>query len=50
MTPYGLCLSVRFGQLAFFWIEEGRLALVDARTGEKTDQADWVERLLRPNE
>lgn len=42
-------LSVQFRQLAFFWIEEGRLALVDARTGEKTDQAAWTERWLGPH-
>lgn len=39
-------LSVRFRQLAFFWIEKGRLALVDARTGDKTDQVAWAERWL----
>jgi hypothetical protein len=31
-------LSVRFRQLAFFWVEQGRISLVDARTGEATEQ------------
>ena len=41
-------LSQRFRQLAFFWIENDRLSLVDARTGNSTDQADWHERWLGP--
>lgn len=41
-------LSQRFRQLAFFWIENDRLSLVDARTGKSTDQGDWHERWLGP--
>ena len=41
-------LSQRCQQLAFFWIENDRLSLVDARTGNSTDQADWHERWLGP--
>ena len=41
-------LSLSFRQLAFFWVENDRISLVDARTGESSDQADWHERWLGP--
>lgn len=41
-------LSLSFRQLAFFWIENDRLLLVDSRTGESTDQAGWQDRWLGP--
>ena len=39
-------LSKRFGQLAFFWITEGQLFLVNTKTGKRQFQAVWIERLL----
>ena len=39
-------LSLSFRQLAFFWIENDRLSLVDARTGESNDQGSWQDRWL----
>ena len=41
-------LSQRFRQLAFFWIENDRLSLIDARTGNSTNQGSWHERWLGP--
>ena len=41
-------LSQRFRQLAFFWIENDRVSLVDARTGSSTDQGSWQEPWLGP--
>lgn len=42
-------LSVRFHQLAYFWVDDQRLLLVDARTGESTDQnVLWSDRWLGP--
>ena len=41
-------LSQRFRQLAFFWIENDRLWLLDARTGSSTDQGRWQDRWLGP--
>jgi hypothetical protein len=39
-------LGKRFGQLAFFWITEGQLFLVNTETGKRQFQALWIERLL----
>ncbi len=39
-------LCAQFKQLAFFWILNGRLALVDTRSDESTIQAEWSQRWL----
>ena len=39
-------LSERFEQLAYFWVENSRLFLVDTQTGERFQQNAWLDRLL----
>jgi hypothetical protein len=43
-------LSERFGQLAYFWVADGRLFLVDSKTGECQFQAEWKDRWLGGSE
>lgn len=41
-------LSLSFRQLAFFWVENDRVSLVDSRYGDSTDLGIWQERWLGP--
>jgi hypothetical protein len=39
-------LSEQFRQLAFFWVEQGQLALIDTYTAETFQQGEWKDRWL----
>jgi hypothetical protein len=39
-------LSERFKQLAYFWVENGQLSLVDTQAGERLQQGAWLDRWL----
>ena len=41
-------LSLSFRQVAFFWVENDRVSLVDSRHGDLTDLGIWQERWLGP--
>lgn len=38
-----------FRQLGIFWVSNGKVALVDAATGEITNEMPWAERFLGPD-
>ncbi len=40
-------LADRFNQLAFYWVDEGRLYLMDTAAGEHVDLGEWACRVRR---
>ncbi len=45
-APQGPRLSIAYRQLAFFWIADGTVWLVDTPTGRQTRVAPWSERFV----
>lgn len=44
--PLGPHLSLAYGQLAFFWVTNGDVWLVDTETGQRRFVAPWRERAV----
>lgn len=44
--PLGRRLSIAYRQLAFFWVTDGKVWLVDTATGQQRFVATWRDRLM----